>query len=91
MKRLTAVVVLWLGLPVAAGLAQGPGLVEFKSALVVRYTDLAPNLLLTDTGLGTGAVVIRGGEGCNGIAAWAGNQGYALRGGGAGGVVNVGY
>jgi hypothetical protein len=73
-----------------AGLAQGPGLVEFKSDLNVRYTAIVPNLLQTDTGLGTGGIVLVGAEGCDGIAGWAGDSGYALK-GVVSGVTNVGY
>jgi hypothetical protein len=78
-------------LPLAAGLAQGPNQQEFQSPLIVRYVAIVPNLLLTDTGLGTGGITLRGGEGCDGIAAWANDSGYALRGAAGGGVVNVGY
>jgi len=74
-----------------AGRAQGPGTVEFQSALNVRYTAIVPNLLLTDTGLGTGGITLRGGEGCDGIAAWAGDAGYARQGASGGGAANVGY
>jgi hypothetical protein len=73
-----------------AGLAQGPGLVEFKSNLNVRYTAIVPNLLQSDVGEGTGGIVLHGAEGCDGIAGWAGDIGYALR-GVVGGVANVGY
>lgn len=85
--RAVSLALLLLGLPAATGTAQGPNRREFLSPLQTRYVAITPSPPLTDTGLGTGGVTLRGGDGCNGIAAWSGNQGRAL----LGGVVNVGY
>jgi hypothetical protein len=83
---------LLLLLPATTGLAQ-INTALYQSPLQTIYNAIVPNLLQTDVGVGTGAIVLRGAAGCDTIAAWNVTVSAAEKGtgGGGGGVVNVGY
>lgn len=87
MMRPAAVLFLLLATSRVCGVAQVNTVMLRFEDMVVRYADLAPNLLLTDTGTASG-ITIRGGEGATGIAAWADASAASNRGAGA---TNIGY
>ena len=79
-------------LPAVVGMAQIQT-VPYQSPLESSYTAIAPTILLSEVGVGTGAIVLRGSEGCGIIAAWNYSTSVAEKGtgSGGGGTVNVGY
>lgn len=94
MTRMLVLGALLLGLSNVAGLAQAPapgsGLAYVQSSMVNIYTAITPNLLDTDTGVGTGGITLRGAAGADGIATWNVASNTAIQGSGASST-NVGY
>ena len=86
MKRLLSLAGLLVLIAAPAGLGQINTTLR-QSDLLVRYNDLAPNLLSSETGT-AGAATIRGGDGGSGLAAWGGWRATATAGLGS---QNAGY